>query len=229
MPQSGGELCLISQGEAVEKASSLGWDRLVPKTVGSSWPQEVSRWVAKCSLRVSHEPQGLGEQPDYLHPLAKLAERKWNKTNETVALHKTKRGKGLLQKEKGFTAGQPSKETGGKAQICLPNGLLCGVVIVEVGSKMRRQLWNIWWKWRSFRNSVHIDDCPSCLFMGGMCSIRIVPHVIHGRFLANSVQSSQLIILVPQCAASKWEMLLVSVPIPSSLVLCKTSLGGGLC
>lgn len=86
MPQSGGELCLISQGEAVEKASSLGWDRLVPKTVGSSWPQEVSRWVATRSLRVSHEPQGLGEQPDYLYPLAKLAERKWNKTNETVAL-----------------------------------------------------------------------------------------------------------------------------------------------
>lgn len=114
MPQSGGELCLISQGEAVEKASSLGWDLLVPKTVGSSWPQEVSRWVAKCSLRVSHEPQGLGEQPDYSRPLAKLAERKWNQTSETVALHKTKRGKDILQKEKGFTAGQPSKETEAK-------------------------------------------------------------------------------------------------------------------
>ena len=131
-------------------------DLLVPKTVGSSWPQEVSGWVAKCSLRVSHEPQGLGEQPDYSRPLAKLAERKWNQTSETIALHKTKRGKGLLQKEKGFTAGQPSKETGSKAQICLPDGLLCWVFIVEVGSKMGRRLWNIWWKWRrSFRNFVH--------------------------------------------------------------------------
>ena len=204
MPQSGGELCLISRGEAVEKASSLGWDLLVPKTVGSSWPQEVSGWVAKCSLRVSHEPQGLGEQPDYSCPLAKLAERKWNQTSETVALHKTKRGKGLLQKEKAFTTGQPSKETGSKAQICLPNGLLCWVFIVEVGSKMGRRLWNIWWKWRrSFRNSVHRDDCPSCLFTDGMCSIRIVPHVIHGRFLANDVQSSRSSILVPQCASGK--------------------------
>lgn len=203
MPQSGGWVCLISQGEAVEKASSLGWDLLVPKTVRSSWPQEVSRWVAKCSLRVSHEPQGLGEQPDYLRPLAKLAKRKWNKTSETIALHKTKRGKGILQKEKGFTAG-PSKETVGKAQICLPDGLLCGVFIVEAGSKMGRQLWNFWWKWRrSFRNSVHRGDCPSCLFMGGMCSIRIVPNVIHGRFLAHGVQSPRLIILVPQCASGR--------------------------
>lgn len=47
------------------------------------------------------------------------------------------------------------------------------------------------------------DDCPSRLFTGGMCSIRIVPHVIHGRFLANDVQSSRSSILVPQCASGK--------------------------
>lgn len=203
MPQSGGELCLISQGEAVEKASSLGWDLLVPKTVGSSWPQEVSRWVAKCSLRVSHEPQGLGEQPDYSRPLAKLAERKWNQTSETVALHKTKRGKDILQKEKGFTAGQPSKETEAKLRSVSLMGFCGGYFFVEIGSKMGRRLWNMWWKWRrSFRNSVHRNDCP-CLFTGVMCSIRIVPPVIHGRFLANDVQSSRSIVLVPQCAGGR--------------------------
>ena len=96
-----------------------------------------------------------------------------------------------MQKEKSFIAGQPSEETGGIAQLCLPDELLSGVFIVEVGSKTGRGLGNDWWKVRGgFRSPLCRCDCPSCRFMSGMCNIGRVPYVTLGRFSAYDVQIS---------------------------------------
>ena len=76
---------------------------------------------------------------------------------------------------KGFTVGQPRQETGGNAQICLPNWLLSGVFLLEVGGKRERGFGDDWWNVGisfskcDFKSSLHRLDCPSCLVMGHMC------------------------------------------------------------
>lgn len=207
----GGELCLSSQGEAVEKASSLGWDLLVPKTVGSSWPQEVSRWVAKCSLRVSHELPGGWESSPIIH----VHWQSWLKGSETKQVRplpctRPKEAKVFCRRRKAYCRAATRRQK--QSSDLSPDGLLWGHFFVEVGSKMGRRLWNMWWKWRSFRNSVHRNDCP-CLFTGGMCSIRIVPPVIHGRFFGERCTKLTINRFSPSMCRLK--ALLVTVSIPS--------------